>query len=85
MGEYFFWYRPTRVVPDKRPLNGCVCVCACVCVCHYLANVLGDSLEMSLSLTDQRWKNPVQKHSILRRTQLMVLGCCCDAMSEIDW
>ena len=30
-------YRPTRVVPDERPLNGrlCVCVCACVreCVC----------------------------------------------------
>ena len=26
MGECFFWYRPTRVVPDKRPLNGCVCV-----------------------------------------------------------
>jgi len=22
-----FWYRPTRVVPDKGPLNGCVCVC----------------------------------------------------------
>ena len=37
MGECFFWYRPTRVVPDKRPLNGCVCVCVCVracaCVC----------------------------------------------------
>ena len=40
MGECFFWYRPswvvpdkrplnrpTRVVPYKRPLNGCVCVC----------------------------------------------------------
>jgi len=27
MGECFFWYQPTRVVPDKRPLNGCVCVC----------------------------------------------------------
>ena len=27
MGECFFWYRPTWVVPDKRPLNGCVCVC----------------------------------------------------------
>ena len=26
MGECFFWYRPTRVVPYKRPLNGCVCV-----------------------------------------------------------
>ena len=26
-----FWYRITRVVPDKEPLNGCVCVCVCVC------------------------------------------------------
>jgi len=24
---FFFWYRPTQVVPDKTPLNGCVCVC----------------------------------------------------------
>ena len=22
-----FWYRLTRVVPDKGPLNGCVCAC----------------------------------------------------------
>ena len=29
-----FWYRLTHVVPDKGPLNGCVCVwCVCVCVC----------------------------------------------------
>ena len=21
-----FWYRLTRAVPEKRPLNGCVCV-----------------------------------------------------------
>jgi len=27
VGECFFWYRPTRVVPDQRPLNGCVYVC----------------------------------------------------------
>ena len=28
MGECFFWYRPTRVVPDQRPLNGrCRCCC----------------------------------------------------------
>jgi len=26
-GECFFWYQLTPVVPDKRPLNGCVCVC----------------------------------------------------------
>ena len=23
-----FWYRPTQVVLDKGPLNGCVCVCS---------------------------------------------------------
>jgi len=23
-----FWYQITRVVPEKGPLNGCVCVCA---------------------------------------------------------
>jgi len=22
-----FWYRPTQVVPEKGPLNGCVCLC----------------------------------------------------------
>jgi len=32
VNECFFWYRPTRVVPDQRPLNGCVCVCVCVAV-----------------------------------------------------
>jgi len=28
VGGCFFWYRPTRVVPDKRL---CVCVFSCVC------------------------------------------------------
>ena len=27
IGLYPFWYRPTWVVPEKGPLNGCVCVC----------------------------------------------------------
>ena len=26
-----FWYRLTRVVLEKGPLNVCVCVCVCVC------------------------------------------------------
>ena len=26
VGESFLWYRPTQVVPDKGPLNGCECV-----------------------------------------------------------
>jgi len=27
VGECFFWYRPTRVVSDQRPLNGRCCCC----------------------------------------------------------
>ena len=27
-----FWYQPTRVVSEKGPLNGCVCVCVSVMV-----------------------------------------------------
>ena len=37
VGECFFWYRPTRVVPDKRPLNGCVCVCITVVIYAFSA------------------------------------------------
>ena len=33
VGECYFWYRPARVVLDKKLLNGCVCVCALACVC----------------------------------------------------
>ena len=28
-----FWYRLTWVVPEKGPLNVCVCVCVCVRAC----------------------------------------------------
>ena len=38
-----FWYRPTQVVLEKRPLNDCVCVCvsACIlCFCFILHNML---------------------------------------------
>jgi len=33
-GESSFWYRPTRVVPDQRPLNG-----RCCCCCYYYGNL----------------------------------------------
>ena len=31
MGECSFWYRPTRVVPDQRPLNGRCCSVVTFC------------------------------------------------------
>ena len=45
VGESCFWYRPTRVVPDQRPLNGrcCCCCCCCCTVVVYLANFDGRS------------------------------------------
>ena len=48
MGECFFWYRPTRVVPDQRPLNGCVCVC--VCVLSFLRSFVHPSIHLSIGL-----------------------------------
>jgi len=35
-----FWYRLTRVVPDKGPLNVCVCVCVCVSCSSYINQIL---------------------------------------------
>ena len=49
MGECFFWYRPTRVVPDKRPLNGCCCCCVVLQICL-----------VQLEITLDRWR---QSHS----------------------
>jgi len=33
VGECFFWYQPTWVVPDQRPLNG-RCCCLITCISH---------------------------------------------------
>ena len=41
-----FWYRLTWVVPDKGPLNGCVCVCSGSKVS------LGTSQWLSLTILD---------------------------------
>ena len=49
-----FWYRLTRVVPDKEPLNGCVCVCVFIvgvkikndcCMCNREAEHRRESRE----------------------------------------
>ena len=34
-----FWYRLTWVVPNKGPLNGCVCVCLCDSFWHDCENL----------------------------------------------
>ena len=46
MSECFFRYRPTRVVPDQKPFNGCVFVCHSV----GLELSVGDAIEETVSL-----------------------------------
>ena len=46
-----FWYRLTWVVPEKGPLNGCVCVCVCECtiVETVVQQTVTDRLNSSIS------------------------------------
>jgi len=39
VGECFFWYQPTQVVPDQRPLNSCMCVTAVKAV-YWLVSIV---------------------------------------------
>jgi len=57
VGESSFWYRPTRVVPDQRPLNGrCCCCCfvyvTAVCVCGIVEQIM---MEMSGPSRSEQW------------------------------
>lgn len=48
---HFFWYQPTRVVPDKVPLNSCVGACVCMCMksaAKSLALALSQTVVLSL-------------------------------------
>jgi len=38
-----FWYRPTQVIPDKGPLNGCVCVC----VFRFISDIMLNTVPFS--------------------------------------
>ena len=55
-----FWYRLTSVVPDKGPLNGCVCVCVCVCadMCSAIAaGIRGGVFKLSMARLNIRIRN----------------------------
>jgi len=39
VGECFFWYQPTQVVPAQRPLNSCMCVTAMKAV-YWLVSIV---------------------------------------------
>ena len=57
-----FWYRLTRVVPEKGPLNGCVCVCWI----HYAF--------LQLSMLVWWWTCDFSNQLII--TQMLMYGWC---------
>ena len=62
-----FWYRLTRVVPDKGPLNGCVCVCVMINLyIVYFAVIAAQQNENTNRHTDTQYTNtklqPIQRN-----------------------
>jgi len=75
-----FWYRLTRVVPDKGPLNGGVCVCVCVLcrfapVLYALLRSIGGSFG-HFSVYIRRY-GPDNTNVSMRIFCLNVSGNCC--------
>jgi len=52
-----FWYRLTRLVPDKGPLNGCVCACVCCVVANSKKERSADENEAYQQVSDTRIDN----------------------------
>ena len=46
-----FWYRLTWVVPEKEPLNGCVCVCVCKMCSHLCYQHICITAECNIVVT----------------------------------
>jgi len=45
------WYPLTRVLPDKGPLNGCVCVCVCVLFYAIITTIITSSSSRRVAKT----------------------------------
>ena len=72
-----FWYRLTRVVPDKGPLNVCVCVCvrACVCAQHFTRR----------SLTVDEENNNASEQFYLNNLSSSYCWHCCLCDTKDTW
>jgi len=56
VGECFFWYRPTRVVPDIRPSNGC-----CVVVVVVVSNIHPDFTGYGISAMTKKLSTAIYR------------------------
>jgi len=51
--ECFFWYRPTWVVLEQRPLNGCCCCCCSLS--HFLTFRNRNRIVKSYRMSGAKW------------------------------
>jgi len=63
VGECFFWYRPTRVVPDRGPLNGCVRVCAVTFVIYLPTLLVTQATSASYAMYGSKCCDALQLES----------------------
>ena len=83
-GECSFWYRPTRVVPDQRPLNG---RCCCRCCCCF--DAVGWAAGRASGLLKTEWWGAgvvicLERGADLHTAQLMQLPLTVTCFSEIQ-
>jgi len=72
VGECLLWYWSTRVVPDKRPLNGCVCVFVCVYLTYLklLPVLLNCKLLNNCDIHANRIMHRTDQYAIYRSTTI---------------
>jgi len=73
-GESSFWYRPTRVVPDQRPLNGRCCHILRECIEGlFLIYIIAPSSPFARSFSDKAfWHAFVRKMLCLLGLQVQL-------------
>jgi len=84
VGECSFWYRPTRVVPDQRPLNGRCCCCCCQCF-----DAVGWAAGRASGLKKTEWWDAgvvicLKRGADLHMAQLMPLPLTVSCVSKIQ-
>ena len=81
-----FWYRLTWVVPEKVPLNGCVCIVTYICgYSRYVCQVrsISDGRKVALCRTQSAVSCRLLPLPVLQWVQLMLLTYQVSAHSSV--
>jgi len=88
VGERFFWYWPAQVVPDKGPLNGCVCyylyaLLIAVLVLQYVSVAFANLLTSMLDLLTFS-PYAAQQQEPMPNLSRKPTCCHCQSMGQMD-